>query len=521
MYSFKTFRNRFLFLLFFTSICYSQGNSETRFQVLDFTTKKPVIYATVILMQSKIGVISDENGNFRIPNVYRSTKDTLKISCIGYSTSYIPLDDQKKDRINTVYLATKIESLDEVKLFLAHKNKKMSARKIVKKAIELIPNNYPVEPFSYIGYYRDYQKVADTAYLNEMAIDNKNAFINLNEGVMQVYDAGFGTNRLTNDANQTVLYEFQKNLDFHVDTLLTIPYDNLNEKFLDGVIISPLGGNELNLLNLTNALRNYNRMSFSFVHVFNKHFLNNHIFKLNKLLYLDDEPIYSIVFGTNRNVNPGFFAKGRIFISKINYGIYNLDYRLYKGKDNLLYRVNIAYKPEGDRYYLSYITFNNYFEVKGGDFFKVNQVIYDHQTSSFQIFFNEEVDPKSIRTWQKKFQFLNEQNPIKIVDVFLTEPALLNIKIDASREVESAILNDGIRYEIKNIRDVQGRTLNEQKLLRADQFREIFVQKVFKELSIDKSYDFVDKELPLKESKLNSYQGNETYWINTPLKASK
>ena len=522
MCSLITFRTSFIGLLFYGVICFSQEAAETRFQVLDKSTEKPVVYATVILKQSKIGVVSDDNGNFRIPSIYKSKQDSLKISCIGYSTITIAMAKQKEGVINTIFLNPRIETLAEINLFLTKKRKKIPAKKIVKEAIHRIPINFPTEPFSYIGYYRDYQQVADRTYLNKLGVTDKNTYINLNEGVIQVYDAGFGTNRLTDQLNQTVLYEFKKNLDFPVDTLLTAPYDNRKEKkIIDGIIISPLGGNEMNLLYLTNALRNYNRMSFSFVNVFNKHFIDNHYFKLDKVLYLDDEAIYSIDFKSNRSVNSDFNAMGKILISKENFGIYNLDYKMLKGKDNLIYRVNIAYKPIDDQYYLNYLTFNNYFEVKGGDFFKVDRVVYEHQNSSFLVFFNEEIDPKSIGSWQKQFQFISNREAIQIEDVFLIEPEVLKIRITTSAEIEEAILNDNLRYEIKKLRDVKGRLLNDQKYLRADQFREIFVQKVLKGTGIDNSYNFINKELPLKASELNAFKGSDTYWINTPLKQSK
>ncbi len=518
----KTLKYGLLIFMLYGGVCHAQQTSQTRFQVLDQQSELPVVYATVILEHAQVGVISDDNGNFRIPEIYKIRKDTIRISCIGYSTLLLPLERQKDNEINTILLSTKIESLDEVNLVFHKRKKKMSPGRIIKEAIKRIPDNYPVKPFSYIGYYRDYQQIEDSTYLKNKGIEDENVYINLNEGVIQVFDAGFGTNRLTDNANQTVLYEFQSNTDFPVDTSLTIPYDNRKQKYLDGVIISPLGGNELNLLHLTNALRNYNRMSFSFAHVFNQNFLGNHIFKLNKLLYLDDVPIYAIDFVSNyKRVNPGYHAEGSIFISKQDYGIYNLDYKLFNGKNNLMYRVNIAYKPIGDRYYLNYITFNNYFEVKGGDFFKVDQVVYDHQSSSFQVFFNEAINPDSIGIGQKQFKLLSNGEPIEILDITLLEPKIINIKIKSSTQIEKAIVNDGIRYDIKKLKDVKGRILNKQNFLRADQFREIFVQKVFPEIGIDTTYDFVNKGLPLKASKQNSFKGKETYWINTPLKASK
>ena len=515
-------RNVLFIFVFFTGLCRAQDTSQIRFQVLDQKSKQPVVYATVILQQAQIGVISDDNGNFRIPGIYKIRQDTLKISSIGYQTQFVPLERQNTDDINTVLLSPKVESLDEVSLLFQKNKKKMSAGRIVKEAIKRIPDNYPVRPFSYIGYYRDYQQVADSSYLADMEIENELAYINLNEGVIQVFDAGFGTDRLTDQLNQTVLYEFHSNENFPVDTLLTIPYDNRKEKYLDGVIISPLGGNELNLLNLTNALRNYNRMSFSFANIFNRDFFGNHIYQLDSILYLDDLPIYKINFSSSYSrVNSSYYAKGNIFISKEDFGIYNLDYRLFDDHHNLLYRVNISYKPIGERYYLNYITFNNYFEVNGGAYFKVSEVVYDFESSSFQVFFNEAIDPYSMGAGQKQFKFLNNNKLIEILDVTLIKPDVVKVNINSSSQLNKAIIRDGIRYEINKLKDTRGRILNEQKSLRADQFREIFVQKVFPESGIDTTYDFVQKGLPLKDSKQNSFQLKETYWINTPLKASK
>jgi hypothetical protein len=123
--------------------------------------------------------------------------------------------------------------------------------------------------------------------------------------------------------------------------------------------------------------------------------------------------------------------------------------------------------------------------------------------------------------WQKKFKFFSDNEPLILIGLDLIEPHIITIRINTSVELDKAILDDGIRYEIKNLQDVKGRILNERNMIRADQFREIFVQKVFPEASLDTSYHFVDKNHPLKMSEQNVFKGTETYWINTPLKASK
>jgi hypothetical protein len=102
-------------------------------------------------------------------------------------------------------------------------------------------------------------------------------------------------------------------------------------------------------------------MSFSFAHVFNRHFLGNHIFTHDGITYMDDEPIYRIQFILNkRATKPGYNATGSVFISKEDFGIHRLIYKLYDTESKrLLYRIKMEYKKQGGRYYLNYITFNN------------------------------------------------------------------------------------------------------------------------------------------------------------------
>uniref|UniRef100_UPI0030EF87A5 hypothetical protein n=1 Tax=uncultured Winogradskyella sp. TaxID=395353 RepID=UPI0030EF87A5 len=105
-----------------------------------------------------------------------------------------------------IYLFPKTEALSEVVLSV-EKTKELSTRQIVKKAIENIKINYPVDPFSYIAYYRDYQ-FADEEY------------INLNEGIVEVFDQGFTSHKISDSLNATSLYSYKLNTDFKQDSLI-------------------------------------------------------------------------------------------------------------------------------------------------------------------------------------------------------------------------------------------------------------------------------------------------------------
>jgi len=501
----------------------AQENQQSLYQIIDAQSKRPVVFATIILKQAKRGVISDDNGNFRIPNLYKLNLDTLRVSSIGFKTRLIALKSQKNDVINIIELFPKTESLEEVTLVHKKKKKQMSPGRVVKEAIRRIPENYPVQPFSYLGYYRDYQQIADTSYLDNTKFADNNKYINLNEGIIQVYDAGFGTDRLTNVANQTVLYEFQKNNNFPMDSALSVPYDNRKDKYVDGVVITPLGGNELNLLNLTNAIRNYNRMSFSFAHVFNRHFLGNHIFTHDSITYMDDEPIYRIEFIQNKRVTkPGYNAVGSVFISKEDFGIHRLNYKLYDTESKrLLYRIKMEYKKQGGRYYLNYITFNNYFKVKSEHYFKVEEINYHLQSSCFYLYFNETIASPVVKKPDKYIKFSIDQKDIEILAIQQIEPKVLKIKISANVAIDKSIFNKEIAYEIKHLKDINGRLINNPEEVLVDQFREFFVQEVFPNKSIEMDKDFVRKNSALNQSRSYSLDGKDIYWINTPLKVNK
>lgn len=146
------------------------------------------------------------------------------------------------------------------------KEKKKSARSIIRTAIDRIPENYPFSPYSYVGYYRDYQ-VLDGRYLN------------MNEAIMKVFDQGFGTEDFKN--TQTTLFSYKNNTDFPRDTIASKPYDYVNRsKIISNATLDGQGGNEYTILRLHDAIRNYNINAYDFVNRLNKDLIKNHRLKL-------------------------------------------------------------------------------------------------------------------------------------------------------------------------------------------------------------------------------------------------
>ncbi len=117
-----------LFILFLTSSLFAQQGTITGL-VLDKDAKEEIPYATIVItdaLSSKTiqGIVSNEHGKFKATNIPYGTY-TVEISFIGYNTktlSNIVVNKQhSKVSINTVYLNTSTEALNEVAITATNK----------------------------------------------------------------------------------------------------------------------------------------------------------------------------------------------------------------------------------------------------------------------------------------------------------------------------------------------------------------------------------------------------------------
>ena len=195
------------FLIINQTAIYCQQQGYIRGKVIDSKTSEPVPYATVHLKNARLGSIPNAEGDFRILNDPAFQSDSLIVSCIGFHRLAMAFSALKKPEMgysilnipetNILKLVPNIYALKEVSV-TARKRKFISPDIMIARALRNIKKNNPVEPFSYVSYYRDYQK------------DSIN-YLNLNEAIIQTLDKGFAC---TSDSNRYRLIEFRKNMDF-------------------------------------------------------------------------------------------------------------------------------------------------------------------------------------------------------------------------------------------------------------------------------------------------------------------
>jgi len=518
--------------LFSTTAIFSQEEFITG-QLLDNENGEPIVFATIRVKDKAIGVISNLDGSFRVPERFKDFGSILEIASLGYVSKDILLYDLSKYKTNIIRLVPAVEVLDEVVVEGVRRTpkrsgvgKKMSAVQIVDKAIKYLPLNYPTAPFNTVGYYRDFQR-------------NENKYINLNEALFEVWDQGFGAS--DHETTKIRIYEYKRNQDFPTDSIAQKPYDYKNRnKTMSGAYLNNYGGNEFTILRIHDAIRNNAIDAYDYVNMFKRDFLQNHFFKKETDVILNNKKLFKISFMRNRGL---FEVKGNLFISQENFAIYKMEYKImsrsreklrhsrqyYKNKSQeLLFSVVVGYTPLDGFMYPNYHSMKNNFRVNDPPKFKVNLVEYSFANKNFIISFNNSANEKdAIKKSNYKLKFkgkrINIDNIVHIDDQVLLYP---NLKIaksmfaeisqaDGNNKQDSNIFN----IKIEDIRDLKGNYINEPSYREVKQYREFFVQQVVpKPEAAPNDSLYMNKNAPIfRGQPIARPENMSDYWMNTPL----
>ena len=512
-------QNKLLFflLLLMPIAIFSQNFIQGR--LLDTVSKQPVVFANIILEGSSKGVISNEDGSFRIPAEFKSEFSGLIISSMGYESVSVSKEDLSDSQLNTIYLVPKTIELQEATV-VGYKDK-LSAKEIVRKAIRAIPDNFSTNPFSIVGYYRDYQQ------------DNSK-YVNLNEAIVEVQDKGFG--QRDSETTDFRIYRLVKNQDFLRDSISSSSYDyDKRNKVLEKGFLPAHHGNELIILRVHDAIRNYDYRSYSFVDKMKKDLIGNHNFTLGRDVYLDGEWLYSINFETKMD---DVFAKGQIMISKKDFGIYALQYEVHPlNQSRLIFEIQSEYRPYQGKMYLSYLSFSNSFKLKLPPAFQVKNTYMDMESRVIVIHFNNVLDFDSAKSPEHYELFFNKRNiPLQVLKVYVATKKVVLKPMFSSERIEKqyyeAIKNDEqgsgsgsdmIVCKVEGIKDIQGNVLGVSESKSFLQFREYFTQNIIIGDNKNEVGAKMNKNRPLFENVTSniSFDSVQQYWMNTPLQKAQ
>lgn len=98
-----------LFLLVFLVVCgmatvYCQNGGYILGQLVDLKKMEPVPFASIRVKDAALGVITNIDGTFQIPERYRKVGKILEISCLGYKTLFLEMSSLSKDDPNIIQI---------------------------------------------------------------------------------------------------------------------------------------------------------------------------------------------------------------------------------------------------------------------------------------------------------------------------------------------------------------------------------------------------------------------------------
>lgn len=499
---------------------YCQQPDYIKGKVIDSKTSEPVSFATVRLKNSQVGVISNAEGDFRILNNPGFQTDSLIVSCIGYHRLSVAFSDLKRVGTNNLKLVLNIYSLREVTV--TARKRRLSPETIIDRALRNIKKNNPVVPYSYVSYYRDYQK-------------DSTEYLNLNEGIIQTLDNGFA---FSSDSNRYRLLDFRKNMDFQ--RLDMTPYYDLPEtdhsdvsfKKIPHAKVGDQYGNEFLILLVHDAIRNFDKRSFSFVETLTKDFITNHSFSTPVGIYDGNTLLYRIGFTSKwRITGDSLRTKGAIFIQPDDYSIHKLEYSASfldsDKKFREIYNIETEYGHEpavNSRMCLKYISFSNTFTIpdeNDNNFFKVLDIAWGQEGGPYAkwtdmtiiAFFNRKIDPVSGRKIGN-YNLTVGKREAKITAIKVEGAKLfITIRDDKFKRTEL----DSTRLSYEGVKDIDGNFIDRRKEHKFRQFRELFVQEYNKPLEFQNNC-FI-QYLPLEQNCISITDKSGRFWMNSPLKA--
>ena len=142
--------------------------------ISDEETGEGVSFAHIGICEKSIGAVANDIGSFEFHIPDNLLHDTLCVSAIGYETFKFPVNNLKGLTNFDISLNPQTSFLNDILI----KDERITARRVVRKAITRINKNYPKKPFNLEGYYRDYLK-------------KNNEYISYLEGAFVVDDHGF------------------------------------------------------------------------------------------------------------------------------------------------------------------------------------------------------------------------------------------------------------------------------------------------------------------------------------------
>ncbi|WP_435625143.1 carboxypeptidase-like regulatory domain-containing protein [Flagellimonas sp.] len=294
---------------------------QYRGEVVDASSKKPLVFATLALDGSNISTITNTEGEFLLKIPADKTSGMLTVSFLGYKSKSLALSELKPNK-NKISLEVSVTQLLEVNI-----NAPKDARALVKETLAKKGANYFDDPTLMTAFYRE-------------TIKKRRKNVSLSEAVVNIYKTPYTS--LRRDAVE--LYKARKSTDY---------------SRLDTVALKLQGGP-------FNAL--YVDIMKYPEYIFADELIEYYNFSFTRSTRINDKLIYVIKFEQRPGINDPYY-KGELFIDVENKILTSAIYTLNITNKDKAARLFVRRKPAKVDVWPTEVAYRVDYREKGGKWY--------------------------------------------------------------------------------------------------------------------------------------------------------
>ncbi|MDR2887530.1 MAG: carboxypeptidase-like regulatory domain-containing protein [Bacteroidales bacterium] len=308
-----------MLLLLVATNAYPQEFVTIRGKVVDAQTREPLVFATVTVAESNVGIITNIDGEFTLKVTPTATR--LEVSFLGYKNKSVETGSFKNldGRNNIIELDQAPIPIKEIVV------KPVNPYVVVEQAISSISLNYESVPNQMTAFYRETIK------------KNRN-YVSIGEAAVQVFKAPYNNDVRFDGAK---IYKGRKSA--NVEKMDTVLFK------LQGGPVSSL---QLDIVKNTEA-------------ILRREAMQNYNYSLSGVIEINGKPHYIIDFKQKPHIEEPLFM-GSLFINTSTYAITEAEFGFNLENREAAAAIFIKKKPMGMKIYPEIASYRAKYREQGG-----------------------------------------------------------------------------------------------------------------------------------------------------------
>jgi hypothetical protein len=312
-----------------------------RGKVVDAESRKPLVFATVAVMESNVAIVTNIEGEFLLKIGETITSKNLEVTFLGYKNKVVPISELKENGgKNVIELEPAPIPIKEIIV------KPLDPYDIVRKAIENIGRNYENEPNLMTSFYRE-------------TIRKNRTYVSIGEAVVEIFKAPYGSDARFDNAR---IYKGRKSSDVQkMDTVLFK---------LQGGPVSVL---QLDIAKNTESILTREAMEY-------------YTYSISGVIEIDNKPHYVIDFIQKPSVDIPLFM-GSLYINMETYGITEAEFGFNLSDKEAAASIFIRKKPIGMKVIPEIATYRTKYREQDGKL----HFVYSRAEVKFKVDWNKKL----------------------------------------------------------------------------------------------------------------------------------